>query len=125
MRAAGRAWSPCAALILTVRSIIETGRRADTNGMANMVFGIDLSGYNAGTMTAEFGPYTNGFSDNNDPNGVFVPMIPQVGWLHLSWTYTGNHGMFVFTVNGVPYPAITMAGQPTMNFAPGIVTCAA
>jgi hypothetical protein len=106
-------------------SIIETGLASGTGGMNNMVFGLDLSGYNAGTMTAEFGPYTNGFSDNNDPNGVFVPMIPQMGWLHLSWSYTGNHGTFSFTVDGKEYPVKNTGGMPTMAFAPGIVTLGA
>jgi hypothetical protein len=101
-------------------SIIETGL---AQGGMNRVFGIDLSGY-TGT-TAQFGPYTNGFSDNNAPNGVFVMNTPQIGWLHLSWSYTGNHGTLSFTVNGTQYPVITAAGQPTLNFTPGIVTLAA
>jgi len=101
-------------------SIIETGL---AQGGMNKVLGIDLSGY-TGT-TAEFGPYTNGFSDNNHPNGVFVMNTPQTGWLHLSWSYTGNHGTFSFTVNGTVYPVITMAGQPTLALTPGIVTLGA
>jgi len=101
-------------------SIMETGL---ANGGQNRVLGLDLSGY-TGT-TAEFGPYTNGFSDNNHPNGVFVPNTPQMGWLHLSWSYTGNHGTFSFTVNGTEYPVTTQAGQPTMNFTQGIVTLGA
>jgi len=101
-------------------SIIETGL---AQGGMNKVLGIDLSGY-TGT-TAEFGPYTNGFSDNNHPNGVFVMNTPQTGWLHLSWSYTGNHGTFSFTVNGTAYPVITMAGQPTLALTPGIVTLGA
>jgi hypothetical protein len=106
-------------------SLIETGHRPAAGGMGNMVFGIDNSGYTAGTMTAEFGPYTNGFSDNNDPNGVFVMNIPQMGWLHLSWSYTGNHGTFSFTVDGTEYAVKTMGGQATMAFGAGIVTLGA
>jgi hypothetical protein len=102
-------------------SLMETGLRQGTNG--NMVFGFDNSGY-TGT-TAEFGPYTNGYSDNNPPNGVFVMNIPQSGWIHLSWSYTGNHGTLSFTVNGTEHAVKTLAGAPTMNFTPGIVTLGA
>jgi Concanavalin A-like lectin/glucanases superfamily len=101
-------------------SMIETGL---ASGGKNKVMGIDLSGY-TGT-TAEFGPYTNGFSDNNHPNGVMVPNTPQMGWLHLSWSYTGNHGTFSFTVNGIEYPVITMSGTPTLALTQGIVTLGA
>jgi len=100
-------------------SMIETGH---ANG-GDRVLGIDLSGY-SGT-TAEFGPYTNGFSDNNHPDGVMVPNTPQMGWLHLSFSYTGNHGTFSFTVNGMEYPIKTKTGTPTMNFTQGIVTLGA
>ncbi|MES1177459.1 MAG: LamG-like jellyroll fold domain-containing protein [Myxococcales bacterium] len=98
-------------------SMIETGLAVGGN---NKVMGIDLSGY-SGT-TAQFGPYTNGYSDNNNPNGVFVMNTPQMGWLHLSWSYTGNHGKFSFTVNGMEYPIKTMAGDPTLALTQGIVT---
>jgi len=101
-------------------SIMETGLMQGGN---NMVFGFDNSGY-MGT-TAEFGPYTNGYSDNNHPNGVYVMNIPQSGWLHLSWSYTGNHGKLSFTVNGAEHPVTTMAGSPTFNLTPGIVTLGA
>ena len=101
-------------------SMIETGLAV---GGGNKVMGIDLSGY-SGT-TAQFGPYTNGFSDNNNPNGVFVPNTPQMGWLHLSWSYTGNHGTFSFTVNGMEFPIKTQAGMPTLGLTQGIVTLGA
>ncbi len=101
-------------------SMIETGL---AQGGGNRVLGIDLSGY-SGT-TAEFGPYTNGFSDNNHPNGVMVMNTPPSGWLHLSWSYTGNHGTFSFTVNGTEYPVKTQGGTPTLAFTPGIVTLGA
>jgi hypothetical protein len=91
-------------------------------GGGDRVLGLDNSGYTTGTMTAEFGPYTNGYSDNNHPAGVFVMNIPQIGWVHLSWSYTGSQGTLSFTVNGKEYPVITNAGKPTMNFFPGIVT---
>ncbi len=92
-------------------------------GAPNMLLAIDMSGY-SGT-TAEFGPYTNGFSDNNDPAGVFVMNIPAMGWLHLSWSYTGNHGTFSFTVDGKEYPTKNTGGQPTMAFGGGVVTLGA
>ncbi len=98
-------------------SVIETGTPAFGG---DGVLGIDNSGY-SGT-TAQFGPYTNGFSDNNDPNGVFVMNIQEASWIHLSWAYTGNHGTLSFTVNGMEYPVKTMGGTPTMKFYPGIVT---
>jgi hypothetical protein len=99
-------------------SVIETGTPV---GGGDQVLGIDNSGY-MGT-TAEFGPYTNGYSDNNhNPGGVFVPNIPQVGWVHLSWAYTGNHGTLSFTVNGVEHAVTTKAGPPTLKLFPGIVT---
>jgi len=101
-------------------SILETGLAA---GGGNKVLGLDLSGYDG--TTAEFGPYTNGFSDNNHPNGVYVPNTPESGWLHLAWAYTGNHGTFSFTVNGKEYPVITQGGKPTLDFTPGIVTLGA
>lgn len=101
-------------------SMIETGL---ASGGGNKVFGIDLSGYSG--MTAEFGPYTNGFSDNNHPNGVYVANTPESGWLHLSWSYTGNHGSFSFTVNGVEYPIKTQGGMATLAFTPGYVTLGA
>jgi Concanavalin A-like lectin/glucanases superfamily len=101
-------------------SMIETGL---AQGGQNRVLGIDLSGY-AGT-TAQFGPYTNGYSDSNNPNGVYVPDTPQAGWLHLSWSYTGNRGTLSFTVNGTEFPVATQAGPPSLNFTPGIVTLAA
>ena len=104
------------------QSIMETSRA--TMGQ-NRVLGLDDSGYTASTMTAEFGPYTNGYTDNNHPNGVFVPNIPQVGWVHESWSYTGNHGTFSFTVNGTEYPVTTQSGAPTMNFTTGVVTLGA
>jgi hypothetical protein len=101
-------------------SILEIGK---AQGGQNKVFGLDNSGY-SGT-TAEFGPYTNGYSDNNHPNGVFVPNIPETGWIHQSWSYTGNHGTLSFTVNGTEYPVITQAGQPTLSLFQGIVTLGA
>ncbi len=104
-------------------SILETGLEQPPKGGGSRVFGLDLSGY-SGT-TAEFGPYTSGYSDNNHPNGVYVPNIPQTGWLHLAWSYSGNHGELSFTVDGAQYPVITMAGKPTLNFTTGIVTLAA
>ena len=53
-------------------------KRAWPRAVPNRVLGIDNSGYTAATMTAEFGPYTNGYSDNNHPppGGVFVMNIP-------------------------------------------------
>jgi len=102
---------------LPEQSILETGLAM---GGMNRVLGIDNSGY-TGT-TAQFGPYTNGFSDNNAPNGVFVMNIPQIGWIHLSWSYSGPGGMLSFTVNGTQYPVTTTGGTPMMNFFPGIVT---
>lgn len=101
-------------------SVLETGI---AKGGSNKVLGLDLSGY-AGS-TAEFGPYTNGYSDNNHPNGVFVPNTPATGWIHLSWSYSGNHGVFSFTVDGKEQPVKTQTGAPTMAFAPGIVTLGA
>jgi hypothetical protein len=105
-------------------SLLETGLAM---GGMNRVLGFDNSGYTAATMTAEFGPYTNGYSDNNHPppGGVFVMNIPQTGWVHLSWSYSGNHGTLSFTVNGMEYPVKTQAGPPTLNFYPGIVTLGA
>jgi Concanavalin A-like lectin/glucanases superfamily len=101
-------------------SLIETGL---AQGGQNRVLGIDLSGY-TGT-TAQFGPYTNGYSDSNNPNGVYVPNTPQTGWLHLAWSYTGSNGTLSFTVNGTEFPVLTQGGQPTLNFTPGIVTLGA
>jgi hypothetical protein len=97
-------------------------------GTNNMVFGIDMSGDMDGMGPRQFGPYTNGFSDNNrngGTGGVVVPGIAQTGWFHLSWSYTGNHGTFSFTVDGKEYPVITMGGQPTMAFGPGVITLGA
>jgi len=54
-----------------------------------------------------------------------VTPIPQVGWLHLSWSYTGNHGTFSFTVDGKEQAVKTQGGQPTMAFTQGIVTLGA
>lgn len=76
-------------------SLIETGL---AQGGQNRVLGIDLSGYDG--TAAQFGPYTNGYSDSNNPNGVYVPDTPQIGWLHLSWSYTGSNATLSFTVNG-------------------------
>jgi hypothetical protein len=104
------------------QSIMETSRAAMGQ---NRVLGFDNSGYTASTMTAQFGPYTNGYSDNNNPNGVFVPNIPQIGWVHLSFAYTGNHGTLSFTVNGTEYPVKTQTGAPTLNFTTGVVTLGA
>src|SRR6266540_3114035 len=98
------------------QSIMETGL-APIN-VLNRVLELDTSGY-TGT-TAEFGPYTNGYSDNNHPDGVYVMNIPQIGWIHLSWSYAGS-GKLSFTVNGMEYP-IKTSGAPTINFFPGIVT---
>lgn len=104
-------------------SILETGLEHPPKGGGNRVFGLDLSGYSG--STAEFGPYTSGYSDNNHPNGVYVPNVPQMGWFHLAWSYTGNHGALSFTVNGTEYPVVTMPGQPTLDVTTGIVTLAA
>jgi hypothetical protein len=117
-------------------SLLETGLAM---GGGNRVLGFDNSGY-MGT-TAEFGPYTNGYSDNNagQPHGVFVMNIPQMGWVHLSWSYSKQGGTCTggnppdlclsFTVNGMEYPVTRSpgapAGTPTMNFFPGIVTLGA
>jgi hypothetical protein len=98
------------------QSIMETGLAM---GGTDRVLGLDNSGY-TGT-TAHFGPYTNGYSDNNGA-GVVVMNIPQTGWIHLSWSYTGNHGTLSFTVNGVEHAVMNTGGTPTMNFTPGIVT---
>jgi len=110
-------------------TIIETGMRPATGGMGNMVLGIDMSGDMDGMGPRQFGPYTNGYSDNNRAGngmgGVVVPNIAQTGWFHLSWTYTGNHGTLHFTVDGKEYPVITQGGQATMAFAAGIVTLGA
>ncbi|HKQ70675.1 MAG TPA: LamG-like jellyroll fold domain-containing protein [Polyangiaceae bacterium] len=101
------------------KSVIETGLAKGGN---NKVLGIDMSGY-SGTM-GEFGPYTNGFSDNNDPNGVYYT-TPSTGWLHLSWSYSGNHGTLTFTVNGVEQAIKTQGGMPTLALTQGIVTLGA
>jgi hypothetical protein len=64
-----------------------------------------------------------------------VTNIPQVGWLHLSWSYSGGvdaggSARFSFTVatptgTATEYPITPlMAGTPMMNFYPGIVTLA-
>jgi hypothetical protein len=104
-------------------SILETGLEHPPKGGGNRVFGLDLSGYSGGT--AEFGPYTSGYSDNNHPNGVYVANMPETGWLHLAWSYTGNHGALSFTVNGTEYPVITLSGLPTLDVTTGFVTLAA
>jgi hypothetical protein len=107
--------------------MLETGLAV---GGQNRVLGLDNSG-----SPGVFGPYTNGYTDNNNnpPNdhGVTVPNIPQTGWVHLSWSYDAGAGKFSFTV-GTPttaakeYPInILGAGTPMMNFYPGIVTLGA
>jgi len=93
-------------------TIIETGRRPVTAVAANMLLAIDMSGY-TGT-TAEFGPYTNGFSRQQRSKRCFRHEHPSHGWLHLSWSYTGNHGTLSFTVNGMEYPTKNTGRQPTM-----------
>jgi hypothetical protein len=113
------------------QSILETGRRPAGNA-PNGVMGFDNSGYTAGSMTAHFGPYTNGYSDNNG-NGVSVMNIPQVGWVHLSWSYPGNHQELSFTVGTPTMPATQQtishdqgtAGMPTLALTQGIVTLGA
>jgi Concanavalin A-like lectin/glucanases superfamily len=103
-------------------TIIETGYRP-TTGTGNMLLGIDMSGDMDANAPRQFGPYTNGFSDNNRPGGVVVPGIAQTGWFHLSWSYSGT--ALSFTVDGVEYPVITQGGTPTMAFTAGIVTLGA
>lgn len=68
---------------------------------------------------------TNGYSDNSNPNRVFVPNIPMVGWVHLSWSYTGSQGTLSFTVNGTQYPVTTQLGVPTLAFTTCVVTLGA
>jgi hypothetical protein len=89
------------------QSIIELGKPGQPDN-GNNVFGIDMSGRkDAGTGV--FGPYTHGCSDNN---GTGAPpafaAAPDVGWLHLSWSYDPSKAdatkKLEFTVNGDVLP---------------------
>jgi hypothetical protein len=99
------------------RSIIETGKHV-TEG--NQILGIDMSGRKSATQGL-FGPYTNGFSDNNGSDGVVVDAAPDVGWLHLAWSFDITTGLS-FTVNGVQKPVQMGGTKLTLNLTPGIVT---
>jgi hypothetical protein len=101
-------------------TMIETGKRVSAG---NQVLGIDLSG-RVDADTGQFGPYTNGLSDNNSPNGVNYDAPGNAGWLHLAWSFDTNTGLS-FTINGVSFP-VQMGGQKvTLDLTPGIVTLGA
>lgn len=99
------------------RSIIETGKHVTAG---NQILGIDMSG-RASSTQGRFGPYTNGFSDNNGSSGVVVDAAPDVGWLHLAWSFDTNTGLS-FTVNGVKKPVQMGGTKLTLDLTPGIVT---
>lgn len=99
------------------RSIIETGKHVTAG---NQILGIDMSGRASATQ-GRFGPYTNGFSDNNGAQGVTVDAAPDVGWLHLAWSFDTNTGLS-FTVNGVQKPVQMGGTKLTLDLTPGIVT---
>jgi hypothetical protein len=91
-------------------TILEIGKPSEPDN-GNNVFGIDMTGYDAGTKKGTFGPYTHGVSDNNtgaNPLPVLDVMAPEAGWLHLSWAYdpTKNpaNTRLEFTVNGNVLP---------------------
>jgi Concanavalin A-like lectin/glucanases superfamily len=99
------------------RSVIETGKHVTAN---NQILGIDMSG-RASSTQGRFGPYTNGFSDNNGAQGVPFDAAPDVGWLHLAWSFDTVTGLS-FTINGVQKP-VQMGGQKlTLDLTPGILT---
>jgi len=75
----------------------------------------------ASATQGRFGPYTNGFSDNNGDMGVVVDAAPDVGWLHLAWSFDTNTGLS-FTVNGVQKPVQMGGTKLTLDLTPGIVT---
>jgi hypothetical protein len=99
------------------RSIIETGKHVTAG---NQILGIDMSGRKSATQGL-FGPYTNGFSDNNGSGGVVVDAAPDVGWLHLAWSFDSTTGLS-FTVNGVQKPVQMGGTKLTLDLTPGIVT---
>ncbi|RYZ89268.1 MAG: LamG domain-containing protein, partial [Proteobacteria bacterium] len=88
------------------QSIIEIGKPGSPDN-GNNVFGIDMSGRNGNAGV--FGPYTHGVSDNNGGNAPpKFTSAPDVGWLHLSWSYDPSKSpankRFEFTVNGTVLP---------------------
>lgn len=99
------------------RSVMETGKRLSTG---NQILGLDMSGRASATQ-GRFGPYTNGFSDNNGAMGVLVDAAPDVGWLHIAWSFDTNTGLS-FTVNGVQKPVQMGGTKLTLDLTPGIVT---
>lgn len=99
------------------RSVIETGKHVTAG---NQILGIDMSGRASATQ-GRFGPYTNGFSDNNGNMGVLVDAAPDVGWLHLAWSFDTTTGLS-FTVNGVQKPVQMGGTKLTLDLTPGIVT---
>ncbi len=99
------------------RSVIETGKHVSAG---NQILGIDMSG-RASASQGRFGPYTNGFSDNNGDQGVLVDAAPDVGWLHLAWSFDTVTGLS-FTVNGVQKKVQMGGTKLTLDLTPGIVT---
>jgi Concanavalin A-like lectin/glucanases superfamily len=99
------------------RSVMETGKHVTAG---NQILGLDMSGRKSATQGL-FGPYTNGFSDNNGGQGVVVDAAPDVGWLHIAWSFDTNTGLS-FTVNGVKKPVQMGDTKLTLDFTPGIVT---
>jgi hypothetical protein len=98
-------------------TLLETGKHVSAG---DQILGLDMSG-RVDETHGRFGPYTNGFSDNNGEDGVTYEAPGAAGWLHLAWSYDGA-GALSFTINGVMYPVQMGAGSLTMDLAPGIVT---
>lgn len=101
-------------------SILETGKHVSAG---NQVLGLDMSGRVDATH-GRFGPYTNGFSDNNGAQGVVYEAPADVGWLHLAWSFDTNTGLS-FTINGVQKPVQMGGTKLTLGLTPGIVTLGA
>lgn len=103
-------------------SFLETGKHVTAG---NQILGLDMSGRDPGNANVgRFGPYTNGFSDNNGDNGVKYTAPENAGWLHIAWSFDTEKGLS-FTINGDSYP-VQMGGQKlTLDLTPGIVTLGA
>jgi hypothetical protein len=102
------------------RSVVETGKHVSAG---NQILGIDMSGRASATQ-GRFGPYTNGFSDNNGDQGVLLDAAPDVGWLHLGWSFDTESGLS-FTVNGVQKPVQMGGTKLKLDLTPGILTLGA
>lgn len=84
------------------------------------MFGLDVDGWDSPTF---LDPYGNGCGSDNP--FVLTMSTPDVGRLHVAWTFDGTSGKFQFTVNGVKQTVegmaqagwVTTAGPLTMGAA--------